>query len=134
MSLSARLYSHLLTAVGTTLGNRIYLNPAPPNSTMPLLVYRRVYGAHTSRSTKIGASSGITAQWQSRWQIDVLSKTYSVVEDVTNTITAYFSGLSDYTGTPIIYDCSVDMSFNVWEGVSDAYRGVTNIFIYSSSS
>jgi hypothetical protein len=98
------------------------------------VAYKRVYGAHTRRHTAAGSSNGVASQWQTRWQIDVLSKSYADIETVMSAVADYFGSMSDYTSAPLIYDSVVDMAFTVWDGTAEMHRGIMNVSMLSSSS
>lgn len=128
MTLAALVYSSLVSAVGSSVGNRIYTTPVPSSAVLPVVAYKQVYGGHMLRRAEDGAT---VSAWTSRWQVDILATTFGEIEPIRVALINYFDSLST-TGSGVkIYDSIVDMSFTVYEEQLKAQRAITDINIIS---
>lgn len=118
-------YTHLSSAVGTYVGGRVTRFPLPPNQQLPAVIYRRVYGGHTERT------SGQPSYFHTRWQVDIITDTFTEGEELSEVVISYFDSRGDTTSDPVIYDTKIDMAFPVRDMELDAYRNIVDVSVLS---
>lgn len=129
-NLAEVFYGHLITAVGSDVGNRITPFPIPANQTLPAVTYRRVYGASKNRHTVAGNP---TTFYESRWQVDIFSTTYAATEIISAKVVSYFDAFEDTASNPKIVTGYIDMHFLVREEMIEAYRSIVDVHLFSTS-
>lgn len=125
MSRAKVFYDLLVDAASSEVGGRITPFPLPVNQSLPAIIYRQVYGAHSTRT------SGDASLYHARWQVDILSETFAGAAEIAEVITDYFDSKQDSTSNPKVYDTHVDMSFPVSDLDLDAYRHIVDVTVIS---
>jgi len=107
-SVRSGLYSRLAgtTAVTTLVGTRIFPNFAPPDATLPYIVYSVVSQGHDHY---IGAAAGRATP---RVQLDVYDATLLSCETIANVLRTNLDGFSGTLGSSDTVECTLCMLDN----------------------
>lgn len=128
MNITQLIYNKIVATVGPDVNGRINMGVLVPNSALPAIIYREVYGGHVSAIS--GNEKGF---FRSRWQIDVIGTSFPALVAIRDKLEAAFFGMTDTTSSPRIYESRMDMEFSVYDDELHVYRYILDISILSDA-